>query len=105
MAQSSMSVTQGLRLLGLSKWDLCWHQVRNRALGCPARRLCFLKCFCAAERSREHLQEGLAYRMDALGSEVVFEKHGNWLSRGVFPGFVKCSEVRGAEERLNYLGR
>lgn len=46
---------------------------------------------------------GLSYKMDAFGSEAVFEKCGNWLSCRVFSGFVKPSEVRGAEELLNYL--
>lgn len=101
MSQSNMSVSQGLRL---PRWDLWWHQV-----GCPAQRLCFLKCFCAAERSQEHLQcversAGVSPTEWMRAVQRLFEKHGNWLSHGVFLGFFKCSEVRGAEELLNYLG-
>lgn len=40
---------------GLPRWDLWWHQVRYKALGCPAQKLSFLKWFFAAGRSREHL--------------------------------------------------
>lgn len=48
---------------------------------------------------------GLTCEMDVFGSEGMLEECGNWLSRSLFPGFVKLSEVRGAEELLNYLVR
>lgn len=64
--------------------------------------------WCSREESgasalRRKVSWGLAYKKATFGSEGVFEKRGNLLSCSVFAAFVKHSEVRGAEELLNYL--